>query len=113
MLVVTTIEDLFIIHHSRQHKKGHTCILHKNFLNARVWQHIRSLAISNNGSRPFYVLSNKQDKDLDAILQKMIDEKDSDYIFSDDLQRTYIMELLHFLTKMKQQQGFSVNRYSN
>jgi AraC family transcriptional regulator, transcriptional activator of pobA len=103
MLVVTTIENLFIIHHSARHQAtGYTCIFHKNFLTATAWRRIRSLAMPGR-AQPFYALNHKQDRDLNDIMQKMMNEKNSDYIFSKDLQRTYIVELLHFIVKIRQQ----------
>jgi len=96
MLVVTTIENLFIIHHSGHGQQaGHTCIFHKSFLPGKIWRHIRRLA-----GQPAYALNNKQNHDVNAIMQKIMSEKDSEYVFSKELQKTYVLELLHFITRI-------------
>jgi hypothetical protein len=59
--------------------------------------HLRSLFIVS--SQHTYALDHKQENELIAILRKIIHEK-SDYIFSGQLHKTYLIELVHFITKL-------------
>ena len=47
-----------------------------------------------------FVLNDQQDEDFRCIIDKIKDEAHSDYIFTEDLQRTYVVEMVHFINKL-------------
>jgi hypothetical protein len=101
MIFITIIEDLYIISHFPEHTiSGFICAFRKGFLPEKTLRQIRSLPIFQDES--CYVLNDKQDRELIGIFRKIISEQDPEYVFSEDLQRTYLMELIHFITKIHQ-----------
>jgi hypothetical protein len=74
------------------------CYFHKNFLPVKTIQNIRSLPIFKTDIT--YSLTLQQNKELCEILHKFITEKSSEYLFSEDLQRIYLMQLIHFIVKI-------------
>lgn len=49
------------------------------------------------------MLTDKQEITATEIFRKIDLEKNSDYIFSEDLQRIYLVELLHLIMKVYQE----------
>lgn len=99
MIVVINTRDQYVIaHFPRQGMGRYICSFRKSFLSEKGWQYIR-LLLPGSG-RSVYLLNDRQDADVHLILRKIVEEKGSGYIFSEDLQRTYIMELIHFVTKL-------------
>lgn len=48
------------------------------------------------------MLNSKEDREAGLIFSKMQQEAVSDYLFTADLQRTYLIELVHLLLKVHQ-----------
>jgi hypothetical protein len=99
MIVVINTSDLYVIaHFPRQKLSRYMCSFRKELFSEKALQHIR-LLLPDNG-RSVYQLNDQQDRDVNNILQKIQEEKGSGYRFTTALQRTYIIELIHFITKV-------------
>jgi AraC family transcriptional activator of pobA len=94
MIRIITREDVCIISH---HSYLYT--FRKEFLSEKLWKGLRQLPAFRNSSSTF-LLNNKQEQQLTGIFEKINNEQKSDYIFSEDLQRTYLVELIHFINKL-------------
>jgi len=100
MLTLKKTEDRFFISHSSD--KASAAISYQfssHSLPEKTQEHLRSLYISGKIDCT-YALSDKQEQELVDILKKIKKEKKSDYIFTDHLQKTYLVELIHFITKV-------------
>jgi hypothetical protein len=110
MIVVINTRDLYVIaHFPRLRMARYVCSFRKDFFADKSGSYNHMLpALPDNGRSVFY-LNDQQDTDVAGIMQKINEEKGSGYIFSDDLQRTYIMELIHYITKLHYQVRPSAN----
>jgi len=107
MIFLTLIEDLYFMGHcSRQIASELLFIFNKDFLPENTLQHIRSLPVvagSKKTNQPWFLethLTSRQDNEVAVIFKKLYDEKRSDYLFSQELQKTYLVELIHLITKI-------------
>lgn len=101
MIVITNIADLYMIGLYRsQRDAGLVCTFRKDFLTQQTWKQLDALPVFTLYKKPAFELTSKQDEELSAIMKKMKREQGSGYIFSDDLQRTYLMELIHGIMKV-------------
>jgi hypothetical protein len=101
MLSITILDNICIISHFfRQQLPGSIYSFRKDFIPAHLWQRMLLLTTSHPAK---FLLNDKQDSDLRCIIDKIKKEKDSGYVFSEDLQRIYLVELMHFINKMRQQ----------
>src|SRR5687767_1309747 len=66
----------------------------KDFLTPPVWNSMRGLLL------PAYPLTGQQAADLTTLFHKLHNEQNSTYIFAEALQRTYLIELIHFILKL-------------
>jgi hypothetical protein len=71
-----------------------------DFLPERVILHLLSLNVFREAEDTIYILTEKQDKAILDILKKLHGERNSGYIFSEHLQKTYLIELIHLITKI-------------
>ncbi|HEY9045958.1 MAG TPA: hypothetical protein VIN08_08680 [Ohtaekwangia sp.] len=100
MLTLKKTEDrYFISHSSGKISAAITYQFHKDSLPVKTQQHLCSLYVPDE-TKYTYTLSDKQEQELVSILRKIKKEKKSDYIFTDHLQKTYLVELVHFITKV-------------
>ena len=106
MIILSTIQNLYLISYF-PHQPVAPCLylFHKDFLPRRSLRHIRSLSIFNDARNSVYMLDDDQDSHVMQIFRKMYDEKGSGYAFSDHLQRIYLQELIHTITKIHQLGG--------
>jgi hypothetical protein len=103
MLIITPVKDLlFICHFSMGNVSVQFCLFHIDFLPGKTVQHILKLRLSETGQHQPYLLNARQDKELEMIFEKLIEEKKSTYTFSDTLQKTYLIEMIHLITKISQ-----------
>lgn len=101
MIMLSTIRDLYcIVHISRQVSGGSVYMFEKHLLPENTLRHIRCNRLFNTMSNTLYALNDVQDIEVASILQKLNGEKNSGYRFSKDLQKTYLLELIHFITKI-------------
>ncbi|WP_160143544.1 hypothetical protein [Chryseolinea soli] len=59
-----------------------------------------SLDVFRETEDTIYLLTEKQDKAILNVLKKLQGERNSGYIFSEHLQKTYLIELIHLITKI-------------
>lgn len=110
MIVVINTRDMYVIaHFPRRHLARYICTFRKDFLSEQNLPYIHLLPVFPDNGQSVFLLNDGQDADVNSILQKINEEKGSGYIFSDDLQRTYIMELIHYITKLHYQVSPSAN----
>jgi hypothetical protein len=101
MIILSTINDLYcIVHISRQVSGGSVYMFNKHLLPENTLRHIRCNRLFNTMSNTLYALNDMQNKEIACILQKLKGEKNSGYRFSNDLHKTYLLELIHFITKI-------------
>jgi AraC-like DNA-binding protein len=53
------------------------------------------------GNKPSYTLNKTQDKYVNQVFEKMMEEIGSDYMYKYDLIRNYITEMIHYALKMQ------------
>lgn len=94
MVEVMTSDEHCVIRH-----KQYLYSFNKTFLSEKLWNGLRRLPAFRN-SRGFFPLNRKESGKLDLLFEKIIREKHSDYVFSEDLQRVYLVELVHFINKL-------------
>jgi hypothetical protein len=94
MVVVITKEDLCIISNNY-----HRYSFSKEFLSEKLWQGLRMLPAFRN-SPSIFPLDHKEELTLNIIFEKLISEQRSGYMYSEDLQRTHLIELIHFINKL-------------
>lgn len=71
-----------------------------DFLPANTIRHLNTLGIFLQHDVT-YLLSSTDDSAIVEVLHKLDRERHSNYIFSDHLQKTYLIEFIHLITKMK------------
>jgi len=76
------------------------CFINKSFLPDNARKILDSLLIFGQTQDHIYPLTERQDREVWHIFNKIGDENGSDYVFSDQLEKTYLLELIHFVTKL-------------
>lgn len=98
-----------IAHFPRRQMARYVCSFRKDFLDGQQGSQYHLFPVLPEAGRSVFYLDDRQDTDVARILQKINEEKGSGYVFSDDLQRTYIIELIHYITKLHYQAPPSAN----
>jgi AraC family transcriptional activator of pobA len=80
---------------------GYFCIFKESFFTENLRGNIRDLPMFALDSKPAYQLNNEQVQQASQIFDKMLSEMHSDYVFKNDLIRSYVTELIHFALKMQ------------
>lgn len=70
-----------------------------DFLPATTVRHVNALGVFSR-KKITYQLSAKDDRAIAEVLRKLESERRSTYIFSNHLQKTYLMEFIHIITKL-------------
>lgn len=65
-----------------------------------AFHHLQSMNLFNTEHRTSFTLNTKQQNAFSEVLQKLMTEQHSDYTFSSQLQTTYLLELIHLITKV-------------
>ncbi|HEY5749765.1 MAG TPA: hypothetical protein VIU12_27040 [Chryseolinea sp.] len=101
MLTLRRKKDRYAIDHI-QEKDGHRVAysFSHDFLPESVLVHMLSLNVFKETEDTIYLLTEKQDKAILNVLKKLQGERNSGYIFSEHLQKTYLVELIHLITKI-------------
>ncbi|GAB4026590.1 helix-turn-helix domain-containing protein [Spirosoma koreense] len=82
-------------------KTGFFCIFKEAFFSEFMRGNTHDLPMFRPGGKPSYVLTDRQDEQVSALFQKMIDEIRSDYRYKYDLLRNYVSELIHYALKLQ------------
>jgi len=103
MAIVTAMygSRFLIGHFSEQHPPGATYTFDNTFLPDNITSHMRTLAGTDEDSCMLYQLTESQDDAAATLFDKLRGEKGSGYIFSTQLERTYLVELIHFITRLR------------
>jgi AraC family transcriptional regulator, transcriptional activator of pobA len=80
---------------------GYFCIFKEAFFTERIRGGIRELPMFIPGNKPSYTLNKTQDKYVNQVFEKMMEEIGSDYMYKYDLIRNYITEMIHYALKMQ------------
>lgn len=80
---------------------GYFLIFREAFFTSHLRGRMADLPMFAPGSKPAYILNQKQDQQISAIFLKMLEEIASDYAFKYDLLRNYVMEIIHGAMKMQ------------
>jgi AraC family transcriptional regulator, transcriptional activator of pobA len=80
---------------------GYFCIFKEAFFTERIRGGIRELPMFIPGNKPSYALNKTQDKYVNQVFEKMMEELGSDYMYKYDLIRNYITEMIHYALKMQ------------
>lgn len=78
---------------------GYFCIFTTAFFTEKIKGSLNDLPMFAIGGKPAYILDNVQEKAVCEILEKMLTEIQSDYVFKYDLLRSYLTELIHLALK--------------
>jgi hypothetical protein len=78
------------------------CLFKKNFLSESTCHQIRLLPVFTQNGNHMYVLTEKQNRQVAAIIGKIVTEKEASGLFSPHLQRVHVIELIHFVMKVHQ-----------
>lgn len=100
MIVIFAIENGYVIGHYPQHcAPGFVYSFHRDFIPEEI---MRRLTFCNGQARTVFPLNAQQERNTNSIFRKLMREKDSGYAFSEELQRTYLIELFHLIMKVHQ-----------
>lgn len=99
MITLSYAADRYCIHHDAQ-QGTHSCCIAKSFLPDNTQKILDSLLIFGKTKDHIYKLTERQDREVSHIFHKIRQENGSDYVFSEQLEKTYMLELIHFLTKL-------------
>lgn len=100
MVALIILNNICVISHfSRQPVPDYVYTFRKDFVAEHIWQHLCSFTTFN---KAMFLLNDQQDGDFRCIIDKIKEEEHSDYIFSEDLQRTYLVEMIHFINKVQE-----------
>jgi AraC family transcriptional activator of pobA len=80
---------------------GYFCIFQDAFFSEHLRHGLAELPMYMPGGKPAYMLNEAQDKAVTQIFEKMLDERESDYVFRFDLLRNYVMEIVHSALKLE------------
>lgn len=80
---------------------GYFCIFRDAFFSEHLRHGLSELPMYQPGGRPAYLLNKAQDKEVSRIFQRMLSERESDYVFRFDLLRNYVMEIIHNALKLQ------------
>jgi hypothetical protein len=99
MLTLSRTNDQFgIVHVSKYTGRQIVYSFPLNFLPGTTIRHVNALGIFLQ-NEVTYVLNPTYDLAVSEVLQKLHREQHSTYIFSHHLQKTYLMEFIHLITK--------------
>lgn len=88
-----------IAHTSKQTGRQLVYSFPNDFLPATTVRHVNALGIFSR-KEVTYLLSPNDDRAIAEVLRKLDRERHSTYIFSNQLQKTYLMEFIHIVTKL-------------
>ena len=99
MITLSYAADRYCIRHAAG-QGTHSCFINKSFLPDNARKILDSLLIFGQTQEHVYALTERQDREVVHIFHKIQDENGSDYVYSEQLEKTYLLELIHFVTKL-------------
>lgn len=87
--------------------EGYACVFTEEFLRAKDRSDtLHESPLFKIGGTPIFSLCIEQKDFIDSLFQKMIKEYETDYVFKDDLMRSYINLIIHESMKMQPSENF-------
>ncbi|HEX8013973.1 MAG TPA: helix-turn-helix domain-containing protein [Flavobacterium sp.] len=87
--------------------EGYACVFTEEFLRAKDRSDtLHESPLFKIGGTPIFSLCTEQKDFIDSLFQKMIKEYETDYVFKDDLMRSYINLIIHESMKMQPSENF-------
>jgi AraC-like DNA-binding protein len=80
---------------------GYFCLFTADFIHAQGNVSILESPLFQIGGSPVFFIDKKQEVELCAIFEKMLAERDSEYIYKYDLLRTYVNLVIHEALKFR------------
>lgn len=82
-------------------QSGYFCLFTADFIHAQGNVSILESPLFQIGGSPVFFIDKKQEAELCAIFEKMLAERDSEYIYKYDLLRTYVNLVIHEAMKFR------------
>lgn len=87
--------------------EGYACVFTEEFLKTKDRSEtLHESPLFKIGGTPIFSLTAEQKVFIDSLFQKMIKEYETDYVFKDDLMRSYINLIIHESMKMQPSDNF-------
>lgn len=87
--------------------EGYACVFTEEFLKTKDRSEtLHESPLFKIGGTPIFTLNPDQKVFIDSLFQKMITEYETDYVFKDDLMRSYINLIIHESMKMQPSDNF-------
>ncbi|RED26791.1 AraC family transcriptional regulator [Flavobacterium cutihirudinis] len=87
--------------------EGYACVFTEEFLKAKDRSEtLHESPLFKIGGTPIFSLNAEQKLFIDSLFQKMIKEYETDYVFKDDLMRSYVNLIIHESMKMQPSENF-------
>jgi hypothetical protein len=99
MIMLSYAADSYCIRHAAG-QGTQSCSIAKDFLPDNARKILDSFQILGQTQDHVYTLTERQEREVSHIFYKIYHENGSDYMFSEQLEKTYLLELIHFVTKL-------------
>jgi len=87
--------------------EGYACVFTEEFLKAKDRSEtLHESPLFKIGGTPIFSLNTEQKLFIYSLFQKMIKEYETDYVFKDDLMRSYVNLIIHESMKMQPSENF-------
>lgn len=87
--------------------EGYACVFTEEFLKTKDRSEtLHESPLFKIGGTPIFTLNTEQKVFVDSLFQKMIKEYQTDYVFKDDLMRSYVNLIIHESMKMQPSENF-------
>jgi len=87
--------------------EGYACVFTEEFLKAKDRSEtLHESPLFKIGGTPIFSLNTEQKLFIDSLFEKMIQEYETDYVFKDDLMRSYVNLIIHESMKMQPTENF-------
>jgi AraC-like DNA-binding protein len=88
---------------------GYTCLFSEEFLKSDRSESLQHSPLFKIGGTPILKITEQQRAFLNTLFQKMMEEKQTDYAYKDDLIRNYINLIIHEALKMQPSENYVSN----
>ena len=88
---------------------GYTCLFSEEFLKSDRSESLQHSPLFKIGGTPILKITEQQRAFLNTLFQKMMEEKQTDYAYKDDLIRNYINLIIHEALKMQPSEDYVSN----
>ena len=89
---------------------GYTCLFSEEFLKSDRSESLQHSPLFKIGGTPILKITKQQREFLNVLFKKMIEEQQTNYVYKDDLIRTYINLIIHEALKLTPSESFDQHR---